>query len=278
MKVSGRDVADKLLAKLKDEISKEKLSPYLAIILAGDDPSSRIYVNNKIKAAERIGARAELFEFGPNQAKACFDKIRSLNADPAVHGIIVQYPVYPEWNFDEYALAIDPSKDVDGFEEGSPFTEATALAVWEMLSEFAQIEGFERTEIFLVGKKIVVIGRGRTAGAPTAKLLEKKGFGVEVVHSDTPDPNQIIKSADVVIGATGVKYLLNKSNLKSGCYVIGVGMSKEEVDGKSKIVGDVHEEEVAQVAKLYSATLGGIGPLTIASLLKNVVESSRVIR
>lgn len=275
MKVSGKDVAEAILRKLEKEIKDKNLKPSLAIILAGDNPSSRIYVNNKIKTAKHIGIEAKLFEFSENEQEKCLQTIQRLNKDSSVHGIIVQYPVYDTWNFDEYEQSINSLKDVDGFLENSPYKGATALGIWEMLAAFSLIEGFKTTEDFLKGKKIVVLGRGKAAGGPTIKLLEEKGFTPEVIVRSTPNPTKIIKSGDVVIGATGVKHILNKTNLKKGTYIIGVGVGKEIVDGKEKIYGDIKEEDVAKIAKLYCPTIGGIGPLTIVSLLKNVVESAK---
>ena len=148
------------------------------------------------------------------------------------------------------------------------------MAVWEMLTAFALIEGFKKTEDFLKGKKIVVIGKGKAAGGPTVKLLEKQGFIPEVVEKNTKNPTSIIKKGDIVVSATGVKNIVNKSNLKKNSYVVGVGVGKEMVDGKMQIYGDINEEEVSKIAKLYCPTIGGIGPLTIVSLLKNVVQAA----
>ncbi len=125
------------------------------------------------------------------------------------------------------------------------------------------------------GKKIVIIGKGKAAGGPITKLLEGKGFDVTSVVRETENPTEIIKNGDVVISATGVKNIVNKSNLKKGAYVVGVGVGKEMVEGKEKIYGDINEEDVSELAKLYCPTIGGIGPLTIVSLLKNVVESAK---
>lgn len=274
-KVSGKDVAEAILKKLAKEIQDKNLHPGLAIILAGNDPSSRIYVNNKIKAAERIGINAKLYEFSEDQQNKCLKTIKSLNNNHGVYGIIVQYPVYDSWNFDDFALKIDPQKDVDGFLENSPYSGATALAIWEMLTAFSLIEGFKKTKDFLMGKKIVLIGKGKAAGGPTFKLLSEKGIGVSVIVKETKNPNEIIKKGDVVISATGVKNIVNKNNLKKGAYVIGVGVGKEIIDGKERIYGDIKEDEVSKIAKLYCPTIGGIGPLTIVSLLKNVVKSAK---
>src|SRR3989344_3706530 len=271
-KVSGIEVAEAILTKLEKEIAEKSLQPGLAIILAGNDPSSRIYVNNKIKAADRIGVKATLYEFSEQELDKCLEKLVQLNNDLSVHGIIIQHPTFPSWDYDQLLHGLDPNKDVDGFLENSPFSGATALAVWEMLTAFSLLEGFKKTEDFLNGKKIVVLGRGRAAGRPIVKLLSEKGFNPEIVVKDTENPNDVISSGDVVIGATGVKNIINKSNLKKGSYVVGVGLGKEKIDGKDKIYGDINEDDVSEIAKLYCPTLGGIGPLTIVSLLENVVR------
>ncbi|MBI2597179.1 bifunctional 5,10-methylenetetrahydrofolate dehydrogenase/5,10-methenyltetrahydrofolate cyclohydrolase [Candidatus Daviesbacteria bacterium] len=262
MKVSGRVAAEAILKKLEKEIKEKNLHPSLAIILAGNDSSSRIYIKNKIKSAERIGIIAKLFEFSESQLEKCIETIKKLNEDSLISGIIIQYPVYPSWNFDELEQAINPQKDVDGFREDSPYAGATALAVWEMLTAFSLIEGFKRVEDFLKGKKIVLIGKGKAAGGPIFKLLTQKGFTPEVIVKETENPTPIIKSGDLIISATGAKNIINKTNLKPGAYVVGIG------------TGDLNEEEVCKIAKLYNPNIGGIGPLTIVSLLKNVVKAS----
>ncbi|MBI2039783.1 bifunctional 5,10-methylenetetrahydrofolate dehydrogenase/5,10-methenyltetrahydrofolate cyclohydrolase [Candidatus Microgenomates bacterium] len=274
MKVSGKEVAEAILKKLEKEIKEKNLKPSLAIILAGDNPASKIYVNSKIKTAQRIGIKVELFEFSKSEMNRCLETINRLNDDPKLNGIIVQYPVYEGWDFDEISSKVTVLKDVDGFLENSPFRGATALAVWEMIGAFAKHEGFKNAEDFLEGKKIVILGKGKTAGRPTINLLKEKGIGITVIDSKTENPDEIIKNADVVISATGKKHIVNGSNIKDGAYVIGVGVGKEIIDEQSKIYGDINEEEVSKKAKLYCPTIGGIGPLTIACLLRNVVQSS----
>ncbi len=275
MKVSGREVADVILGKLEQEIKEKNLLPKLAIILANNNPASRIYVNNKIKAAEKVGIQSELFEFSKAEKEKCLETIKRLDKDPKVHGIIVQFPVYDGWNFDEFEQAVNPGKDVDGFRDDSLFFGATALGVWEMLTAFALLEGFKKAEDFLKGKKIVLLGKGKAAGGPIFKLLSSKGIEVSVIEKETKNPNEIIKTGEVIISATGVKNIINRTNLKLGSYVVGVGVGKEMIDGKERIYGDINEEDVAKVSKLYCPTIGGIGPLTIASLLKNVVKSAQ---
>lgn len=274
MKVSGKDVAEAILKKLAIQIKKNNLKPGLAIILANNNPASKIYVDNKIKAAEKIGIATNLYQFSETGSQDCLKAIKRLNEDSAINGVIVQYPVYKGWNFDDFENSIIPQKDVDGFLENSPYIGATALAIWEMLTAFSYQEGFKKTADFLKDKRIVVLGRGKTAGGPIARLLEDKGFQVISIVRETENPTPKIKSADIIISATGVKNIVNKSNLKKDAYVVGVGVGKELVDGKMQIYGDIKEDDVAKIAKLYCPTIGGIGPLTIVSLLKNVVESA----
>lgn len=270
MKVPGKPLADSILNALKLEIQEDKLHPGLAIILANNTGASRLYVENKLNRAAEIGIEASLFHFDEIHQGEALDKIGQLNDDPKVNGIIIQFPVYDSWNFDELFQLVDSKKDVDGFKTDSPFIPATAAGVWEMLGEFARIEGFNSADEFLGGKIITVLGRGRTAGKPIRELLRKKGFAVNLIHSQTPNPDDIIRNSDVIISATGKKNIINASNLKSGAYVIGVGVGKED----DKTIGDLAEDQIADIAKLYCPTIGGIGPLTIACLLSNVVRSA----
>jgi 5,10-methylene-tetrahydrofolate dehydrogenase/methenyl tetrahydrofolate cyclohydrolase len=135
----------------------------------------------------------------------------------------------------------------------------------------ARIEGFDSIEKFLEGKTITVLGRGKTAGKPIRELLMKKGYEANLIHSQTPNPDDIIKNSDIIISATGKKNIINSSNIRPGCFVIGVGVNKEG----EKTVGDLDEAAIAETAKLYCPTIGGIGPLTIACLLRNVVQSAK---
>ncbi|MDD5147636.1 MAG: bifunctional 5,10-methylenetetrahydrofolate dehydrogenase/5,10-methenyltetrahydrofolate cyclohydrolase [Candidatus Daviesbacteria bacterium] len=274
MKVSGKDVADAISKNLKKKVEKLKVKPTLAIILAGDNPASRIYVNNKIKRAQQLGIKTRLLEFSRNQFNDCLMAIQKLNEDKKIHGIIVQYPTYENWDFDNLISKIDSGKDVDGFLKSSPYRGATALAVWEMLKAFAILEGFSSAEKFLKGKSTVLLGKGKTAGGPIRGLLEERGIFFVLIDSKTENPDKLIKNADVIISATGRKNIITGEKIKKGSFVIGVGVGKELVDQEEKIFGDIEEATVSQKAKLYCPTIGGIGPLTIVSLLENVIESA----
>ena len=136
------------------------------------------------------------------------------------------------------------------------------MAVWEMLTAFAKVEELNKAEDFLQNKKIVLLGKGKTAGGPIIRLIREKGLGFSLIDSKTENRNELIKKADVVISATGKKNIINRENLKKGSFVIGVGVGQED----GTIYGDINEEEVSKIAKLYCPTIGGIGPLTVACL------------
>lgn len=271
MKVSGKEIAERILQKMAEEIKKHKLTPGLAIFLAGPDPASRIYVTNKVKAAERVSVNAQVYEFSEDQEGACLSQLKQLSLDSEVNGIIVQQPMFDGWDVQGFLHAVGAGKDVDGFLDDSPYTPATAAGCMEMLGEFASLEGFASVWEFLKGKKIAVLGKGKTAGGPIRKILLKKNMDLVLIDSKTEDRDGAIRSADVVIAATGRKHIVNGSNIKEGAYVIGIGVGKDE----NGIYGDINEAEISQKAKLFCPTIGGIGPLTIACLLRNVVQAAR---
>ncbi len=274
MKISGIPIARKILRGLKKEIVKLKLRPHLVIISAGNNPNSQTYIRHKQMAAEKTGIIATVYPLNPNQESNYFKVVEKLNADPSVHGIITQLPVYAAWNSEKCITTIATAKDVDGFRTDSPFHGATALAVWEMLGAFAHKEKFVTTEKFLQRKAIAIAGKGKTAGWPTIKLLRSKGFDPTIIDSKTPSPDEILREADVIISATGRKHFVHAGNIKKGCFVIGIGVGREMVDGKTVTYGDI-DGNIKYKAKLYCPTIGGIGPLTIACLLRNVVIAAK---
>jgi methylenetetrahydrofolate dehydrogenase (NADP+)/methenyltetrahydrofolate cyclohydrolase len=274
MIVKGKPMAKRIREELATTIREHELDPHLVILRAGSNQSSEVYISLKAKVATKLGITATIARFQEQELETFRSYVESANTNPDIHGMIIQLPVYQSWPAEELIQQVTPEKDVDGFLPESPYTEATALAIWEMIAEFSRIEGFPSPEAFLAGKKIVVLGKGRTAGQPTLTLLKKKGFEPVCVSSTTQDPDNIIRSGDLVISAVGKEHIVNGSNIKEGCYVIGVGVDAKEVDGETQLFGDIHEEEIAQKAKLYCPTLNGIGPLTITFLLKNVVEAA----
>jgi methylenetetrahydrofolate dehydrogenase (NADP+)/methenyltetrahydrofolate cyclohydrolase len=274
MIILGTPIAQRIRTRLRERVQTEHLSPHLTIILANHDPASARYIEKKIRAAEKTGVAVTVKKFDETELDACRSAIAGANANPAVHGILVQLPVYDSWPEEELIAQVSSQKDVDGFLPESPYTEATAQGVWSMLAEFARVEGAASVPAFLKGKTIVVVGRGRTAGGPVLCMLQREGFAPENVNRETPHPDEVIRSADVLISAVGKNGIVNGNNTKPGAYVISVGIDYEERDGEQVALGDANEQEVSKVARLLCPTINGIGPLTVACLLSNLVEAA----
>lgn len=279
MKVFGKPLADHLLHQTRTLIKQNNLDPVLNIILASTEPAPRLYIRHKTLRAQEVGITIELHEYAAHQEAQAYQDIHSANQASHIHGILVQQPMYPHWSADTLIQAVSPTKDVDGFVTGSNFIPATALGVWTMLEEFSRIENYPNVESFLTEQSITILGKGRTAGKPIRDLLSQHGFSSQLIDSRTPNPNQIIRESTLIISATGRKNILNASNLRPDCYVIGLGVGQENDDqGRVRTFGDIYEPEVSRIAKLYCPTIGGIGPLTIAHLLHNTTLSALAAR
>lgn len=246
--------------------------PGLAVILVGDDPASQVYVRNKAQACEVIGMRSEQFVFAADApAAAVLERIERLNADPAIHGILVQLPL-PK-HFDEARIleTIAPDKDVDGFHrdnvgalwQGQPrFVPCTPRGVIAML-DHAGVE--------LAGKEAVVVGRSNIVGKPMAQLLLARDATVTVCHSRTVDLASHTRRADVLVVAAGRPRMIDSSMIKPGAVVVDVGIHR---DADGRLCGDVEHEGCRHVASLLSPVPGGVGPMTITMLLANTLDSA----
>lgn len=274
MKIPGTPIANTILEHLKSQIARIEVTPHLAIILATTNPAPKMYVSIKLRRAAEIGLKTTVYEFNSYDQELCLTTINELNNDPIVHGILVQLPMHEGWDQNQYVNAVLPTKDVDGFLPDSQFKPATGLAVWEMLTAFAQHESFVTTHDFLKNKKITVVGKGKTAGKPTIDILTSEGFLPTVIDSKTQNPDEILKTSDIIISAVGKRNLITADNIKESSYILGIGVGKELREGKERIYGDIDEESIQHKAKLYCPTIGGIGPLTIACLLRNVVNGA----
>ncbi|MDQ3239683.1 MAG: bifunctional 5,10-methylenetetrahydrofolate dehydrogenase/5,10-methenyltetrahydrofolate cyclohydrolase [bacterium] len=275
MIVYGKNRADEIKDHLHTQIINNNLTPHLAIILASENQASKTYIKYKQIAALDIGITISVYNFIESELKECRQTIEFLNSDIEVYGVIVQLPMYPSWPTHELVESVNLEKDVDGFRTNSLFTPATGEAVWEMLNEFATIEKYDTVDSFLQNKQISVLGKGKTAGKPIANVLRNHNINFNLIDSKTLNPDSIIQQSDIVISATGIKNIINGQNIKKDSYIIGVGVGKETFDGENKIYGDINEDEIKNIAKLYCPTIGGIGPLTIACLLQNVVIASQ---
>lgn len=273
--INGKKISDKILADLKVKIDKAReigSSPAkLAIILVGNDPASSVYVQNKIKAAARVGIETSLKKFEDNiLEEELLDEIQSLNRDKNVSGIIVQFPLPKHISKLEVIKSIEPSKDVDGFHPVnlgllfSPyehrFVPCTARGALELIKSCCPV---------LTGKNVVVIGRSNIVGRPLAALLLKEDCTVTICHSKTINLQAITKQADIVIAAVGKPNFLTKDYFNENAVVIDVGITRNQSGDNPRLVGDVDFENVKKHVKYITPVPGGVGPMTVAYLLVN---------
>lgn len=268
--LDGKKLKEKLLAELKQKIEQFETKPTLVVILAGENPASQIYVRNKKKTAENLGINSIVLEYPENVTeKELIDKINKLNADTNVTAILVQLPLPEHINKDNIINAIAPQKDVDGltpynfgklFSGEKPFVyPCTPKGVLLLLDEY---------NIELEGKHVVIIGRSNLVGRPLSQMILNRNATVTVCHSHTKNLSDITKTADILISAVG-KNLVGEKMLKSDCVIVDVGIFK---DSTGKTRGDVDFENVSRIASYISPVPGGVGPMTITSLMLNTVE------
>ncbi|MBI2031805.1 MAG: bifunctional 5,10-methylenetetrahydrofolate dehydrogenase/5,10-methenyltetrahydrofolate cyclohydrolase [Candidatus Levybacteria bacterium] len=276
MKIDGKKIAAEILDDLGQEITtlkKREIVPHLHIITLTTDAASEAYVSQKKLKGTEIRAEIIVENLNPKTTTSeLLQKIKLLNKDLKVHGIIIQRPIPSQISETEIANSIDPQKDVDGFHPNSDFMPPVALAVLRILEEVykTQAENFNFTEI-LKSKKITVVGRGVTAGKPIIRTLQKLGAQPLIVTSRTENKQEILKNSDIIISAVGKPNIIRGENLKNGVILIGVGMFKDE---NGKFRSDYNEEEIKDIASFYTATPGGVGPINVAMLLSNLVKSA----
>ena len=273
MIIDGKKIAETLRQKLKKEIIEIKSSfksvPGLTVILIGEDPASKIYVKNKEKFSKEIGINSEVIKYPENiEEKEVLSKIIELNKNKKVSGILVQLPLPQHINKQKVIETILPEKDVDGFHPinvGNLSSGYDSKIPCTPLGCFILLKEVEKN---LSGKHAVVIGRSNLNGKPMAQLLLKENCTVTITHSKTKDLKSQCNKADIIIAAVGKPKLVKGDWVKKNAIVIDVGINKT-TDG---IVGDVDFNEVSKVAKAITPVPGGVGPMTIACLLRNTVE------
>jgi methylenetetrahydrofolate dehydrogenase (NADP+) / methenyltetrahydrofolate cyclohydrolase len=273
--LDGKSLAAQLRAGVKDRVARlaqRGIRPGLAVILAGDDPASKVYVRNKVRACEESGVASSLFEFPASVSEMqLLSSVASLNRDPAVHGILVQLPLPKQVNAARVLEAVSPAKDVDGFHEanlgallaGQPrVVPCTPAAVMRLL---------EHTGIELAGRRAVVIGRSTIVGKPLSLLLLQKDATVTICHSKTADLEKLARQADILVAAIGRAKLVGAAMVKPGACVIDVGVNRL-ADGS--LAGDVDFAAVKNIAGWITPVPGGVGPMTIAMLLENCLTAA----
>jgi methylenetetrahydrofolate dehydrogenase (NADP+) / methenyltetrahydrofolate cyclohydrolase len=274
--IDGKLIAKEIRAELKKEVSQlteEGLKPGLAVILVGNNPASETYVRSKIRASEEIGIHSRLIRMEETvQEEELLNQVKELNEDPAIHGILVQLPLPAHIDPDKVIATISPSKDVDGF---SPVNMGKMMIGQNGLlpcTPYGIMQLFKRTGIFLEGKHAVVVGRSNIVGKPMAMLLQQANATVTLCHSKTADLAHHTRQADILVAAVGRGEMITKEFVKPGAVVIDVGMNRNEA---GKLVGDVNFEEVAPVCSAITPVPGGVGPMTVAMLMKNTVTAAK---
>ncbi|MDD2177425.1 bifunctional methylenetetrahydrofolate dehydrogenase/methenyltetrahydrofolate cyclohydrolase FolD [Acidovorax sp. D2M1] len=246
--------------------------PGLAVILVGEDPASAVYVRNKVKACEDSGVRSIFEKYDADLSEAALlARIEALNADPAVHGILVQMPLPKHIDPHKVIEAIATSKDVDGYSVLSAGELMAGLDGFRPCTPYGSMKLIESTGQSIKGKHAVVIGRSNTVGKPMALLLLQANATVTVTHSGTPDLGYHTRQADIVVAAVGRANTLTADMVKPGAIVIDVGINRK-ADGK--LCGDVDFEGVKEVAGWITPVPGGVGPMTITMLLVNTIEAA----
>ena len=276
--IDGNKIAKDIRLHLREETLafKEKtgIVPGLAVILVGEDPASQVYVGRKGKACEEVGFLSREYRLSADATEADLLKlIHDLNGDKSIHGVLVQLPLPKHIATDKIIAAIDPHKDVDGFHPynvgglvtGSPlFIPCTPRGIMELIA---------RTGIELAGKEAVVVGRSNIVGKPMALLLLAQNATVTMCHSKTIDLPAVTSRADVLIAAIGKARMITANMVKEGAVVIDVGVNRLDT---GKLAGDVAFDEVAPKASYITPVPGGVGPMTIAMLLKNTLHAAEL--
>ena len=279
MIIDGKKASAALREELKEKVSKLKSTyntvPGLTVILVGEDPPSKIYVKNKEKSAVEVGINSEVIHYPDNiEEKVVLDKIKELNKNDKVSGILVQLPLPKHIDKRKVIETIDPSKDVDGFH---PVNVGNLSSGYDSTIPCTPLGCYlliKNTEKNLNGKHAVIIGRSNLNGKPMTQLLLKENCTVTITHSKTKDLKAECKRADIIVAAVGKPKLVKADWVKKDAIVIDVGINKTD----SGLVGDVDFDEVSKVAKAITPVPGGVGPMTIACLLSNTVECFKKAR
>lgn len=274
--LNGKEVAQNIQNELKKEVEELKLNgiiPKLAVIMVGDNSSSKIYVRNKSLACEQIGIEYEEFLLPENTTmEELLDLIDKLNNDKTINGILLQSPIPKGLDINEAFKAIAPEKDVDGFNPVNIGKLCLGQDTFISCTPYGIINLLEKYNIDIEGKDAVVVGRSNIVGKPMMQCLLNKNATVTICHSKTIKLERVTKKADILIVAIGKPKFITKDMVKDGAIVVDVGINRDE---KGKLCGDVDFEEVSKIASYITPVPGGVGPMTIAMLMKNIVKAAK---
>ncbi|AUP80404.1 bifunctional 5,10-methylenetetrahydrofolate dehydrogenase/5,10-methenyltetrahydrofolate cyclohydrolase [Flavivirga eckloniae] len=277
-KVSN-DIKDEIAVEVQKIKDKGEKVPHLAAVIVGNDGASLTYVGSKVKACERVGFESTLVQMSNTTSEVeLLDKIKELNDNPEIDGFIVQLPLPPQINEQKVLLAVDPDKDVDGFHPTNFGKMALDMSTFIPATPFGILELLDRYGVETKGKHTVVIGRSHIVGRPMSILMGRKGFPgnstVTLTHSHTKNITQITSQADIIISALGVPNFLKAEMVKDDAVIIDVGITRVTDETRPRgyrIVGDVDFANVSKKASYITPVPGGVGPMTIAMLLKNTL-------
>ena len=272
--IDGKAISTQIKDELKEKVARMKeqgIQVCLAVIQVGDDPASSVYVGNKKKACAYIGIESLSYELpAETTQEELLSMITELNQRKDVNGILVQLPLPVHINEDAVIRAIDPAKDVDGFHPQSVGALCIGQPGFVSCTPAGIIQLLKRSGIEIAGKECVVIGRSNIVGKPMALLLLRENGTVTVTHSRTKDLKSVTKRADILVVAIGKPKMITREYVKEGAVVIDVGIHRNE---NNKLCGDVDFENVAPICSAITPVPGGVGPMTIAMLMNNCVES-----
>lgn len=275
--IDGKKISQELKDDLKVKVAQYKeqgIEICLAVIQVGEDKASSVYVRNKKRACEYIGVKSLSYELPETTTeKELLDLVKELNERDDVNGILVQLPLPKHIDEDKVIEAIDPKKDVDGFHPMSVGALSIGKKGFISCTPYGIIELLERTGVEMDGKECVIVGRSNIVGKPMAMLMLRQNATVTVTHSHTKNLKEVCKRADILIVAIGKKEFITADYVKEGAVVIDVGIHR---DDNNKLYGDVKYDEVAAHASAITPVPGGVGPMTIAMLMKNCVNAVEI--
>lgn len=282
-RIDGKALAETITADIAASVHALKVRPGLAVVLVGNNPASEVYVRNKGRIAEKCGFTSRQIDL---PADADHETVRStvqeLNADPEIHGILVQLPLPPQIDADAIMNLIDPAKDVDGFHP----VNVGRLGVGDLTNALIPCTPAGSVRLAkhhlsddLSGMHAVVVGRSNIVGKPAAQLFLAENCTVSICHSRTRDLPALTRQADILVAAVGIPEMIQGDWIRPGATVIDVGINRapapEKGEGKTKLVGDVHYDSAAAVAGAITPVPGGVGPMTIAMLMHNTLTAAK---
>ena len=274
--IDGKALAKKIRQELKvecDKLKEKGINPKLAVIMVGDNPASKVYVRNKSRACDEIGIEYEEFLLHDNiKQEELISLIKKLNEDKSINGILLQSPIPEHLNINQAFKTITYRKDVDGFTPSSVGKLCIGEDTFISCTPYGVIKMFEEYNIDLTGKNVVILGRSNIVGKPLIQCCLAKNATVTVCHSKTKNIEEYTKKADILIAAIGKAKFVTKDMVKKGVVIIDVGINRNE---QGKLVGDVDFENVEPLASYITPVPGGVGPMTIAMLMNNVIKAAR---